>query len=141
MDPQFHAAAGAAGWQISNPPILSTAPLIASLALFQEARLERLRDKSVALTGFLESLLQPLRPAIELITPPQPSARGCQISLRVRGGAPRGKQVHERLTQLGVVGDWRDPDTLRVAPVPLYNRFEEVLQFSECLARSLREIP
>jgi kynureninase len=133
MRPAFQAAAGAAGWQLSNLPILSAAPLIASLAIFGEARLARLREKSIALTGFLEYLLNGLAPAVHIITPREPTERGCQLSLRVAGG----HRIFERLSAAGVVCDWREPDTLRVAPVPLYNRFEEVWLFRELLAQAL----
>lgn len=133
MRPEFHAAAGAPGWQISNPPILATAPLVASLEIFMEARLERLRAKSIALTGFLEFLIERLTPAVQIITPREPSERGCQLSLRV----PGGRRVFERLGAAGVVCDWREPDTLRVAPVPLYNRFEDVWRCSEQLTQVL----
>jgi kynureninase len=133
MRPEFHAAAGAAGWQLSNLPILSAAPLIASLAIFGEARLARLREKSLALTGFLEYLMERLAPSVHIITPREPTQRGCQLSLRVAGG----HRVFERLSTAGVVCDWREPDTLRVAPVPLYNRFEEVWQFREHLVQAL----
>jgi kynureninase len=133
MRPQFHAAAGAPGWQISNPPILSAAPLIASLEIFSEARLARLRAKSIALTGYLEFLLGRLAPAVRIITPREPAERGCQLSLRVAGG----RRVFELLRAAGIVCDWREPDSLRVAPVPLYNRFEEVWRFSEHLAQVL----
>jgi kynureninase len=133
MRPEFHAAAGAPGWQISNPPILAAAPLIASLEIFIEARLPRLRAKSIALTGFLEFLLERLAPAVRIITPREPGERGCQLSLRV----PGGRRVLERLLAAGVVCDWREPDTLRVAPVPLYNRFEDVWRFSEELTQVL----
>ena len=141
MEPRFEAEAGAAAWQISNPPILSAAPLVASLELFLEARIERLREKSIALTGFLEELLQPLRSCLELITPRAPQARGCQLSIRILGARSRGKRVLDRLTELGVICDWREPDVIRVAPIPLYNSFTEVFAFSEHLAQVLREIP
>jgi kynureninase len=133
MRPEFHAAAGAAGWQISNPPVLAAAPLVASLELFGEARLARLREKSIALTGYLEFLLERVTPAVRIITPREPGERGCQLSLRV----PGGRRVLERLGAAGVVCDWREPDTLRVAPVPLYNRFEDVWRFSEQLLQVL----
>jgi kynureninase len=140
MEPLFRPAAGIAAWQISNPPILAAAPLIASLALFQEARIERLRAKSVELTGFLEFLIERLRPDAQLITPREVAARGCQLSIRITGGsATRGRRVFEKLGERGVVCDWRDPDVIRVAPVPLYNTFEEVFCFSEQLAEVLRE--
>jgi len=133
MRPEFHAASGAPGWQISNPSILSAAPLVASLEIFLEARLARLRTKSLALTGFLEFLLERLAPDVRIITPREPRERGCQLSLRVAGG----RRVLERLGAAGVVCDWREPDTLRVAPVPLYNRFEDVWRFSEQLTQVL----
>jgi kynureninase len=140
MEPRFEAEAGAAAWQISNPPILSAAPLVASLELFQDARIERLRAKSIALTAFLEQLLQPLQSSVELITPRAVESRGCQLSIRVLGGGTRGKRVLDRLTELDVICDWREPDVIRVAPIPLYNRFEEVFTFSERLTQVLREI-
>jgi kynureninase len=114
--------------------------LIASLQLFQEAGLTRLRAKSIALTGFLEQLLRPLEPSVQLITPRDPDSRGCQLSVRIIGSHSRGRRVLDRLTQTGVICDWRDPDVIRVAPVPLYNGFEEVFTFSECLAQALRDI-
>jgi kynureninase len=133
MRPQFHPAPGASGWQISNPSVLSAAPLIASLAIFGEARMPRLRAKSIMLTGFLEFLLEQRAPAVHIITPRDPADRGCQLSLRI----PGGRRVFERLCAAGFICDWREPDTLRVAPVPLYNRFEDVWTFSEYLAQLL----
>jgi kynureninase len=138
MEPQFRAAAGAAAWQISNPPILSAAPLIASLAIFLEAGLERLRNKSVALTGFLEELLHPLQPAVQILTPRDHARRGCQLSLRLAAGGQRGKQVFDALVARGVVCDWRSPDIIRVAPVPLYNRFEDAWRFAHALRETLQ---
>ena len=139
MRPEFRAAPGAAGWQVSNPPILSSAPLIASLELFADAGMQRLRAKSLALTGLIERLVAPLD--VRLISPPDPEARGCQLSLRLGGSPRRGRHVFERLGKRGVVCDWREPDVLRVAPVPLYNRFEDVHRFADELALALREIP
>jgi kynureninase len=141
MEPRFEAQSGAAAWQISNPPILSAAPLIASLGIFQEAGIERLRAKSRELTGYLELLLRPFEPAVEFITPRNPVARGSQLSLRISGAGGRGRRVLDRLTQLGAVCDWRDPDVIRVAPVPLYNSFEDVFRFAELLAQALHEAP
>ena len=140
MEPRFEAEAGVAAWQISNPPILSAAPLIASLALFQAARMERLRAKSVALTGFLEQLLQPLQSSVQLITPAAVESRGCQLSIRILGGGRRGRRVLDRLTELDVICDWREPDVIRVAPIPLYNSFEDVFTFSERLTEVLRAV-
>ena len=135
MLPGFTASAGAAGWQVSNPPILSSAPLLAALELFQEAGMERLRSKSRELTGFLEGLLDGLD--IRIITPAEPEARGCQLSLRIMGAAGRGRRVLTALTAAGVVCDWREPNVIRVAPVPLYNCFEDVVRFTERLALAL----
>ena len=140
MEPRFEAEAGVAAWQISNPPILSAAPLIASLELFQAARMERLRAKSVALTGFLEQLLQPLQSSVQLITPAAVESRGCQLSIRILGGGRRGRRVLDRLTELDVICDWREPDVIRVAPIPLYNSFEDVFTFSERLTEVLRAV-
>jgi kynureninase len=138
MGPHYEAAAGAAAWQLSNPPILATAPLIASLALFDEAGMARLRAKSIALTRFLEDSLQALS-AVHLITPRDTDSRGSQLSLRITGAAGRGRRVYERLGHRGIVCDWREPDTIRVAPIPLYNRFADVLRFCEELAQALEE--
>jgi len=140
MEPQFRPATGIAAWQISNPPILAAAPLLASLTLFQEAHIARLRAKSIELTGFLEFLIERLGPDASFITPRAIAARGCQISIRISGSQGRGRRVFERLGERGVVCDWRDPDVIRVAPVPLYNTFEEVFAFSEHLAQTLREV-
>jgi len=141
MGPEFRAEAGAAGWQVSNPPILSAAPLIASLALFEQAGIQRLRDKSVALTGYLEYLLDRLAPDVQLITPREAESRGCQLSVRITGARGRGQRVFEALTAQGVIGDWREPDTIRLAPTPLYNSFADVFRGAEGLARALRQPP
>ena len=141
MRPEFHAAPGAAGWQISNPPILAAAPLIASLALFEQANMERLRRKSVALTGYLEYLLDRLAPDVELITPRAVDRRGCQLSIRVTGPQGRGQRVFDTLSDRGVIGDWREPDTIRLAPIPLYNSFADVFRGAGALAQALRSEP
>jgi len=141
MEPQFHAASGAAAWQLSNPPILAAAPLIASLAIFSEAGMTALREKSVALTDFLDELVRPLEPAVRILTPRDSARRGCQLSLRIAAGAARGKRVFDALAARGVVCDWRSPDIIRVAPVPLYNRFEDAWRFSRALTEALRESP
>lgn len=138
MESQFHAAAGADSWQVSNPPILAAAPLVASLATFQDAGIARLREKSLTLTGFMEELLRPLEPRVQIITPREAAARGCQLSIRIAGGAGPGRRVFEALRAGGVVCDWRAPDIIRVAPVPLYNRFEDVAHFAERLGAALR---
>jgi kynureninase len=132
MDPQFVPRPGADGWQVSNPPILAMAPLKASLAIFDEAGLEALRVKSVLLTGYLEYLLDHIEPRpCEVITPRDPSARGCQLSLRA---GRKTREIQKALEKKGVVTDFREPDVIRAAPVPLYNSFHEVWRFSRILA-------
>ena len=138
MEPRFAAAPGAAAWAVSNPSILGAAPLLASLALFAEAGLPALRAKSLALSGFLAGCLEPLAPAVRIVTPAAPAQRGCQLSLRIAGGPGRGRQVFEALMARGVVVDWRAPDIIRVAPVPLYNRFEDAWRFAAALGEVLR---
>jgi kynureninase len=138
MEPGFIAAPGAAGWQLSNPPILSTAPLLASLALFDAAGTAALQAKSRALTAFLDAALRErLAQAIEIVTPASPDARGCQLSLRVRAGRDTGLRVHRELAAQGILTDWREPDILRAAPVPLYNRFEDAAALVLGLERTL----
>lgn len=124
---------GAAGWQISNPPILAMAPLLASLALFDEAGMPALRAKSERLTGYLHYLLQLLpKGHFEILTPAEPARRGCQLSLRPRD---RPRELMTKLQAEGVICDLREPDVLRVAPVPLYNTFHEVWSFAGILER------
>ncbi|MGH8202163.1 MAG: kynureninase [Steroidobacteraceae bacterium] len=141
MRPEFKPAPGVAGWQISNPPILSAAPLIASLALFEQAGMQRLRQKSLLLTGYLEYLLDRLASDIALITPRAADSRGCQLSIRVNGPHGRGQRVFDALTGQGVIGDWREPDTIRLAPIPLYNSFADVFQGAQALVQALRLEP
>ncbi len=138
MEPGFRPIPGAEGWQLSNPPILSLAAIRASLDIFMEAGgMEPLREKSLRLTGYLEWLLQrEIGDAVELLTPRDPSRRGCQLSLQVKSNAS-GRTVFERLEASGVTCDWREPDVIRVAPVPLYNRYEEVHRFVEILRDAL----
>jgi len=138
MEPGFRPIAGAEGWQLSNPPILSLAAIRASLDVFMEAGgMEPLREKSVRLTGYLERLLRERAgDRIEILTPPDPGRRGCQLSLRVKASG-LGRNVFEKLDAAGVTCDWREPDVIRVAPVPLYNRYEEVWRFVEILRESL----
>lgn len=139
MGPEFVPMGGAEGWQLSNPPILSMTPLIASLALFHEAGMDRLREKSLRLTGYLERLLDDALPDdIHVFTPREVDSRGCQLSLALAHGPERGRRVFDRLTEAGVICDWREPDVIRVAPVPLYNRFEDVHRFVGILRETLQ---
>ena len=127
MGPQFQPMAGAEGWQLSNPPIFALAPLRASMEIFAEAGIGQLRAKSIPLTGYLEFLLRELKsPKFSIITPREPERRGAQISIRLHG---LGRNLCDRLIAEGVIGDWREPDTYRVAPIPLYNSYLDVYRF------------
>jgi kynureninase len=138
MGPEFRPMHGAEGWQVSNPSVLSAAPLLASLEIFRRAGLERLREKSISLTAYLQRLLEGLLPGVvEIVTPAAAQERGCQLSLRIAQPAPQARRCHERLTAAGVVGDWREPDTLRLSPVPLYNSYSDVYTAVEALARAV----
>lgn len=139
MGPEFAPIEGAEGWQISNPPILSTAPLLASLEIFKRADMRRLREKSILLTDFLRQLVEGLLPeSVEIITPAAAADRGCQLSLRIAKPAREARRCHERLTAAGVIGDWREPDIIRLAPVPLYNSFSDVFDAVDALTRAVR---
>jgi kynureninase len=136
MGPEFHPMAGAEGWQISNPPILQMAALRASLEIFEEAGMAALVERSRQLTAYLESLIDEIGDGrISIITPREPKQRGCQLSIRVRDA---DRSLHEQLVARGVFADWREPDVIRVAPVPLYNSFSDVYRFAEILKDSLR---
>ena len=138
MGPEFTPIAGAEGWQVSNPPILSTAPLLASLDVFGRADLKRLREKSIRLTGYLQRLVQGLLPdLVDLITPDGADERGCQLSLRLVKPPHEAKRCHDRLTAAGIIGDWREPDVIRLAPVPLYNSFSDVFTAVDALTRAI----
>ncbi len=135
LEPEFVAKPDAGGWQVSNPPIFALAPLRAALALFDEAGLPALRARSRALTGYLAYLLDRLPPnRFEVVTPRDPEQRGCQLSLRVYEGAP---ELLKALAAEGVVGDFRAPDVIRLAPAPLYNTFHDVWSAARSLARHL----
>ena len=135
MGPDFVPASGAAGWQISNPPILSAAPLLASLPLFSSAGQRALQAKSQSLGQLLlAGLAQRCADSLQVITP---AARGCQLSLRVRAGREAGQRVFAALTQRGMVADWREPDIIRVAPVPLYNSHGDVAKLIAALVQVL----
>jgi kynureninase len=130
MSAEFSAAPGADAWQLSNPPILAMTPLRVSIAQFREAGMDRLRAKSRALTGWLESrIVERLDPVLDILTPRDPARRGCQLSLRVRSGRAAGRRLFEYLEARGVITDWREPDVIRIAPVPLYNNHEDCLVF------------
>lgn len=135
MGPDFTPIEGVEGWQLSNPPILSLAAVKASLDIFEEVGMDRLREKSLKLTGYLEFLLNNLNSdAFKIMTPSDPERRGCQLSIVVHEG---GRAVFDALTEAGVICDWREPDCIRVAPVPLYNSFGDVYKFVEIFSAQL----
>lgn len=128
---------GANGWQLSNMNIIAGAAHLASLEIFAEVGMEALRKKSVLLTGYLEYLINEINKEekiFEIITPQTPEDRGCQLSLFT---LKYGKALFDELMKRGVLGDWREPDVIRLAPVPLYNTFEEQFQFAQILKESL----
>jgi len=129
MGPDFHAIPGAEGWQLGNPPVLAMAALRASLEIFDEVGMEALRKKSILLTGYLEFLLQQ-HPShhFSIITSRDPAQRGAQLSLRLHH---KGRAVCDALKKQSVICDWREPDILRAAPVPLYNSFADAYNFVE----------
>lgn len=128
---------GADGWQISNPPILAMAPLKASLEIFDQVGMRALREKSLRLTGYLEYVINQLAgDAVEILTPSDPDERGCQLSLRVKQNA---REFFDALSSSGVVADFREPDIVRVAPVPLYNSFTDVWKFGQVLQQIVGE--
>ncbi len=132
MRPEFDPAPGAEAWQLSNPPILALAPLRASLQLFQRAGMAALRKKSCRLTAYLAWLIETrLGDTLEILTPDEPERRGAQLSIRVRAGRDAGKSLFDHLVAHGVLGDWREPDVLRIAPAPMYNTFSDCLRFAD----------
>ena len=127
MGPHFHPMEGAEGWQLSNPPIVALAALRASMEIFAEAGLERLRAKSVWLTGYMQFLFdQHASHRFSVITPREEERRGAQLSIRLPGAS---RKLCDQLAAAEVIGDWREPDTLRVAAVPLYNSYQDVYRF------------
>ena len=134
LEPEFIPVPSADGWQISNPPIFSMAPLRASLSIFDEVGgMERLRAKSIKLTGYLEFLLMEIgSKKFSVITPGDPNARGCQLSIVAH---QHPKELHNELVAAGVKGDFREPNVIRVAPTPLYSTFHEVWRFAQILAQ------
>ena len=133
LESEFVPVPSADGWQISNPPIFSMAPLRASLSIFHEAGgMEPLRAKSMKLTGYLEFLIEQIgSKKFSVITPADPKARGAQLSIQAH---EHPKQLHEELIAGGVKCDFREPNVIRVAPAPLYNTFHEVWRFAQLLA-------
>lgn len=138
MPEQFVPLSGAEGWQLSNPSIFASAPVLASLQLFERAGIEPLRARSIRLTGYLELLLQALlTDTVSVLTPSEIEARGCQLSVRIRRSPGEARVIHEQLTRAGYICDWREPDVVRVAPAPLYNTYVDVWEFVQALRRTI----
>ena len=124
MRQPFDVMEGAEGWQLSNPPILSMAAVKASLDIFEKVGMDALVKKSKKLTGFFEYLVNEIASdTIKIITPTNPNERGCQLSLQVKNA---DKNLHKKLTENNIITDWREPDVIRCAPVPMYTSFEDV---------------
>jgi kynureninase len=133
MEKNFKAIPSAEGWQLSNSPIISMAAHKASLDIFDEAGIQNLIKKSKMLTGYLLFILDAINAntgskVLEIITPLEEQERGCQVSIVV---LQKGREIFDALKKHGVLGDWREPDVIRVAPVPLYNTFEDVYRFGQ----------
>lgn len=142
MEPGFKPMEGAEGWQLSNAPVISMAAHWASLEIFDEVGMERLNEKTVLLTGYLEFILDELTAKykdqcrFEIITPREKTRRGAQLSILVHG---KGKALFDALSANGVVADWREPNVIRVAPAPLYNSFEDVYYLGKLLEEAILE--
>ncbi len=139
MDKGFKAIPTAEGWQLSNAPVLSMAAHKASLDVFEEAGWERIHAKRKLLSGYTHFMMQQINvvqsePLIQILTPADESRRGCQVSLLM---LKNGKSIFEALTKQGVIADWREPNVIRIAPVPLYNSYEDVWRFSEIIKSTL----
>jgi kynureninase len=131
MKKGFYPQRGAASWQMSNAPVFNMVAHRASLDIYDKAGMGPLREKSLQLTAYLEFLLSELKTLpFSIITPRDPQQRGCQISMLFH---ERGREVFDALTEAGIVADWREPDVIRVAPVPLYNTYEDVYTLYEVM--------
>ena len=134
MRQPFDVMEGAEGWQLSNPPILSMAAIKASLDIFEKVGMDALLKKSKQLTGFFEYLIHQIASdTIKIITPAHPNERGCQLSLQVKNA---DKNLHRKLTENNIITDWREPDVIRCAPVPMYTSFEDVY----CMVKTLESL-
>tara|TARA_R110002074_G_scaffold394229_1_gene581458 strand:- start:404 stop:1666 length:1263 start_codon:yes stop_codon:yes gene_type:complete len=135
MRQPFDVMSGAEGWQLSNPPILSMAAIRASLDMFAKVGMKALREKSEKLTGFFEYLINKIdSDQIQIITPSNPKERGCQLSIQVKNA---DKSLHKKLTENNIITDWREPDVIRCAPVPMYTSFEDVYRMMVVLKELL----
>ena len=133
MADTFQPGVGADGWRISNPPILSLAPVAASLAIFDEVGLPALRARSERLTAHLADLVATLAPHAEVVTPADPAQRGAMLCIRL----PQARAVLEQMETRGIMADFREPDIIRVAPVPLYNGYLDIWRAATALAAAV----
>jgi kynureninase len=138
MESGFRPIPGAEGWQLSNAPVLAMAVHKVALDLFSQAGMPALRKKSEALTDYMEFIIQDIAERkninLEIITPQSHEQRGCQLSVLAHG---YGKKLFDKLTEKGVVADWREPNVIRMAPVPLYNSFQDIFEFGQILENAL----
>jgi len=141
MEPQFDHVKGAEGWQISNLPILSLAPYLASVDMFDEIGMDAIIEKRNKITAYLEFVLQEIDKEVdstfEIITPTNPTERGCQLSVFLHG---EGRSLFDYLMENGVITDWREPNVIRLAPVPLYCSFEDMYDFGQILKKGIHSL-
>ena len=134
MEKGFAPMPTAEAWQLSNAPVFSMAAHKASVDIFDEVGIDALVEKSEKLTGYLEFIINDINSKLEIITPKNKGERGCQLSIIAHG---MGKSLYDKITTAGVISDWREPNVIRIAPVPLYNSFEDIYRFGEILKNSL----
>ena len=141
MAAEFRPYRGAAGWQVSNHPLLGMVPLQSSFAQFATAGLPALRERSLSLTSWLELLLESrLGDRVEILTPRDPESRGAQLSVRLRAAQGNGRALFDRMLAGGLTCDWREPDVIRLAPTPLYNSYEDCWRAVELIAGELNGV-
>ena len=139
MEPGFKPMPGAEGWQLSNAPVLGMAAHLAALDQFDKVGMDALTTKRDALTAYLEYVINDVNSRVsidlEIITPKENNKRGAQLSVLAQG---MGKDLFDKITEEGVIADWREPNVIRMAPVPMYNSFEDVYRFGEILYNTLK---
>jgi kynureninase len=138
MEPTFDPVHGADGWQVSNLPILSLAPYLASVEMFAEVGMDKLIVKRNQITAYLEFILHEIdkevNSSFEIITPPNQEERACQLSVFLHG---EGRSLFDYLMKNGVITDWREPNVIRLAPVPLYTSYEDMYDFGQILKKGI----
>lgn len=141
MEPNFDPVRSANGWQISNLPILSLAPYLASVEMFAEVGMKKLIKKRDLITSYLEFILHEIDKEVdstfEIITPSNPEERACQLSVFLHG---EGRNLFDYLMTNGVITDWREPNVIRLAPVPLYTSFEDMYDFGQMLKKGIQSL-